>query len=48
MTKSEIEREIEERAKMEGQVVEETRPYHNRHPRILCWVMTQPKNHAAR
>ena len=48
MTKSEIERGIEERAKMEDQAVEGTRPYHNRHPRILCWVMTQPKNHAAR
>ena len=48
MTKSEIEREIIERSKMEDQSVEGTRPYHNKHPRILCWVMTQPKNHAAR
>ena len=48
VTKAEIEREIEKRARIEGPPVEAIRPYRHRHPRILCWVMTQPKNHAAR
>jgi len=48
VNKAEIEREIEQRAQMDDQAVGETRPYGHRHPRILCWVMTQPKNHAAR
>ena len=26
----------------------EKRPYRHRHPRILCWVMTQPKHHISR
>ena len=48
VNKDEIEKEIAQRAKIEDQAGGTTRPYRHRHPRILCWVMTQPKNHAAR